>query len=601
MTDIATRDTTKVLVDGTELSKDQLKFVKLLSLDSSLHVPDMVEILIAELSVEELEQQPYAVGKPIKVSLSNESNQLTPLFEGEITAIEPIFEKNYASMIIRGYDKAHRMHRGTISKDWKNVKDSDIAQQIASKNGMQAKVDATSEVFDHVFQHAQSDFEFLQSRASRIGYSVFTENGKLNFVKPSAPSSPDKTLEFRKNLIAFRPRMSLSEQVTEVTVRGWDVKAKKAIVGTATSSDTGASTGNGKTGTQATKTAFGDAKRLFVRDNINSQGDATALAEALMNQSNEHFIEADGEAEGIPTLHAGQVVEIVGVGTKFGGKYRLTSVRHEYRKGTYQTYFRIEGRKPQLLSDMFAGGSGAGEGGGGESRWHGVVTALVTNNNPENPGTGMVKLKYPWLSDETESHWARIAMPGAGPDRGFYIVPEVNDEVLVAFEQGNFDKPIVIGGLFNGKDKAPLTPGDTVTGGKTFQRQWKTRTGHSITLYDDNSGKEYIEIKDAKANTQVKFDTTEKKITMQSTDKVEILATGDMTLKSSSGNITIEAAQNVKIKGMNYEAEGQSSAKLKSGMTTTVEGTTTTVKGSGTAELSSSGITTVRGSMVNIN
>jgi len=590
MPDKLKRDLTKILIGGAELTEDQLKYVRLLTLDSSLYVPDMVEILIAEIKIEDLESQPYDVGKTLEVSLSNETDALTSLFKGEITAIEPIFEKNYASMIIRGYDKAHRMHRGTTSKAWLNIKDSDIAQQIASKNGLSTQIDSTSEVFKHVFQHAQSDFEFLQQRAARIGYTVFTENGKLHFVKPEPPSSPDQTLEFRENLISFRPRMTLSEQVTEVTVRGWDVKTKKAWVGQSSSSDVGAKAGVGKTGTSATNSAFGAAKRLFVRDNINSQDDAKAVAEALMNQANEHFIEADGEAEGLPTLHAGMVVEIKGVTSKFNGKYRLTSVRHEYRKGVYQTYFRIEGRKPQLLSDVVGGGTSEAS---TDGRWHGVVTALVTNNESPEGNMGMVKLKYPWLDENNESFWARVAMPGAGKERGLYIMPEVNDEVLVAFEQGNFDKPVVIGGLYNGKDAPPLPVGQTVTGGQTYQRQWKTRTGHMITLYDDNSGNEYIEIKDAKANTQVKFDTTAKKITMQSTDKVEILATGDMTLKSSSGNITIEAAQKVNIKGTNLAAEATAAAEMK--------GATMKVEASGMAEIKASGIMNIQGSMVKIN
>jgi Rhs element Vgr protein len=592
----AKRDLTKILIGGAELTEDQLQYVKLLTLDSSLHVPDMVELLIAEVKLEELEQQPYDVGKTIEVSLTDENDALTMLFQGEITAIEPIFEKNYASMIVRGYDKAHRLHRGTTSKAWLNVKDSDIAQQIASKNGLSTNIDSTSEVFDHVFQHGQSDFEFLQSRAARIGYTVFTQNGKLNFLKPESPSGAEKVLEFRENLIAFRPRMSLSEQVTEVTVRGWDVKQKKSWVGQASSSDVGAQIGVGKSGTAATNSAFGAAKRLFARTNVNSQDDAKSIAEALINQANEHFIEADGEAEGLPTLHAGMVVEIKGTIGKFDGKYRLTSVRHEYRKGVYETTFRVEGHKPQLLTDMFSGGEG-----GPESRWYGVVIAIVTNNeDPEN--MGRVKVKYPWLDDNSESFWVRVAMPGAGKERGLYIMPEVDDEVVIAFEQGDFNNPVVIGSLYNGKDMPPLTASDSVTGGQTFQRQWKTRTGHTITLYDDNSGQEYIEIKDAKANTQIKFDTANKVITMQSEGDIEILAQGNMTLKSQGGSIQMEASSgNVNIKGMQFAAEGSSGATLKSSGTTGVEGTSTTVKGSGTVELSSSGIATVRGSLVNIN
>ncbi|ETX05496.1 MAG: hypothetical protein ETSY2_22635, partial [Candidatus Entotheonella gemina] len=93
------------------------------------------------------------------------------------------------------------------------------------------------------------------------------------------------------------------------------------------------------------------------------------------------------------------------------------------------------------------------------NRVYGMVVAGVTNNqDPE--GLGRVKVKFPWLSDRDESHWARIAMPMAGPERGFYFLPEVDDEVLVAFEHGLIEWPYVLGALWNGKDTPPESNGD---------------------------------------------------------------------------------------------------------------------------------------------
>jgi uncharacterized protein involved in type VI secretion and phage assembly len=94
-----------------------------------------------------------------------------------------------------------------------------------------------------------------------------------------------------------------------------------------------------------------------------------------------------------------------------------------------------------------------------------VYVAIVTNNNAEDD-YGQVKVKYPWMDDSQESFWARIAGPGGGKQRGLYFLPEVDDEVLVAFEQGDFNHPYIIGGLYNGKDAPPLAVGDVVSGGK---------------------------------------------------------------------------------------------------------------------------------------
>src|SRR5437868_3604561 len=93
-------------------------------------------------------------------------------------------------------------------------------------------------------------------------------------------------------------------------------------------------------------------------------------------------------------------------------------------------------------------------------RISGVVVGVVTNNQGDPDGLGRVKVKFPWLSNEEESFWARVAAPMAGKERGFYFLPEVEDEVLVAFEQGDVRFPYVVGSLWNGKDAPPAKNDD---------------------------------------------------------------------------------------------------------------------------------------------
>ena len=82
-------------------------------------------------------------------------------------------------------------------------------------------------------------------------------------------------------------------------------------------------------------------------------------------------------------------------------------------------------------------------------RMHGVGIAIVTNvDDPEK--RARIKVKMPWFSENDESDWARLCAPVSGPDRGMLFVPEVGDEVLVAFEHGDMRMPIIVGGLWNG-------------------------------------------------------------------------------------------------------------------------------------------------------
>ncbi len=592
----AARDQASVKINGQALDEEKLKKIRLIVVDSSLHVPDMFELHISELLDTEFDAWIYDLGTEVEIGATSEAGTLVTLMKGDITDIEPQFENNSMSVVLRGYDKAYKLHRGTKTKAWVETKDSDIASQIASSNGLQTDVDATTEVFKQVFQSAQTDFDFLQSRAERIGYIVHTADGKLKFKKPIAPVGGGKTLTYGQTLVSFTPRMSVPSQVSEVTVRGWDPKTKTLISGSASSSAAHPTLGVQSSGTSAAS-SIGSATRLVTRVPVNSQADATRVAQGVMDRTNEGFIEAEGECTGDPALHAGMTITIAGVGAKFGGDYTLSAVRHEISPGVLKTQFRIEGGKPHMLSSLLDPGKTDTQ------PWGGIVIGIVTNNNDEEFKQGMVKVKFPWLDDSAEeSYWARVAFPGAGKDRGIYFVPEPDDEVLVAFEHGDFNRPYIIGSVYNGKDAPPLPIGQVVVSGAVVKRQIKTRKGHKVT-FTETASEEWIEIRDSKDQTWIKFDATNKKVEMHSEGEITIGATQNISMKSDTGNITIEAPSGkIEIKGMQLSAEGQTQAALKSpGGPTNVEGLTLTAKGQSMAEVSASGPLTIRGAIVNIN
>lgn len=122
------------------------------------------------------------------------------------------------------------------------------------------------------------------------------------------------------------------------------------------------------------------------------------------------------------------------------------------------------------------------------SRIYGAVVGLVTNNkDPEK--LGRVKVKFPWMTNDEESQWARIATLDAGRDRGSWWIPEINDEVLCVFEHGDINFPYVIGGLWNGKDRPPTSgrPGDFNQDGKDNLRFVKSRDDH-LLIFDEPRG-----------------------------------------------------------------------------------------------------------------
>jgi uncharacterized protein involved in type VI secretion and phage assembly len=181
----------------------------------------------------------------------------------------------------------------------------------------------------------------------------------------------------------------------------------------------------------------------------------------------------------------------------------------------------------------------------------------VTNNKDED-GLGRVKVKFPWLSAADESHWARLATPMAGKERGIYFLPEVDDEVLVAFEHGDMRFPYVLGVLWNGKDAPPTTNDD----GKNNIRLIKSRSGHIIRLNDED-GKEKIEIIDKSEKNSIVFDTAKNTITI-TTDKDITLAAAQGTIKLEAQKIEIKSSADTKIEagaGMDVKASGTMNIK----------------------------------------
>jgi uncharacterized protein involved in type VI secretion and phage assembly len=195
---------------------------------------------------------------------------------------------------------------------------------------------------------------------------------------------------------------------------------------------------------------------------------------------------------------------------------------------------------------------------GQAERFYGVVVGIVTNNrDPEN--MHRVKVRFPWLSNDVESNWARVAAPMAGKDRGVYFLPEVDDEVLVAFEHGRVDHPYVLGCLWNGQDTAPENNND----GENNHRTIKSRSGHVVRL-NDAAGSETIEIIDKSGNNKIVVNTADNSIAVE--------AQADITIKSATGKLTLEAV-GIEIKSQaGVSVQAMQSLDLKANAQVTVKG-----------------------------
>jgi uncharacterized protein involved in type VI secretion and phage assembly len=355
--------------------------------------------------------------------------------------------------------------------------------------------------------------------------------------------------------------MTLAEQVDEVIVKGWDPEKKAAIVGQAKNGRLYPKIQESRDGAVWAGT-FGNGKLIVVDQPVVSQAEADVLAAARLDELSGAFIEAEGVAFRHPDIKAGQIVALQGLGDRLSGSYLVTSATHTYTASGLMTTFTVRGSRTGLLTEQIAHQPPL-------QRWPGVVTAVVTNADDPNDW-GRVKVKFPWMADDAESDWARVVGAGAGPEAGLFIMPEVGDEVVVAFEHGDFSRPFVLGGLWNGQHKLPPEAAGAASGEKPLVRTWHSRTGHLITMYDNADNK--VEIMTAGGHKIVLDDAG---------TKIEITSKGGLTLilDDSSSKITLESGGEVEVKST-------SNMKLEAG---------------GNLDLKASGQVNVKGAMINLN
>jgi uncharacterized protein involved in type VI secretion and phage assembly len=340
---------------------------------------------------------------------------------------------------------------------------------------------------------------------------------------------------------------------------------------------------------------FGSAEAIITDRPVFDAAEATALAQGLSHDISREFVQAEGECDGHPGVKAGWKISIDGVGTRFKGDYFVTSATHTYTAGRYKTHFSITGRQPNTFSHLLESGNGHDR---SQGLVQGVVTGMVSNlNDPDN--LGRVKVKYAWLG-EIESDWVRIATPMAGAERGFYYLPEVNDEVLIAFEHGDVHRPYIVGALWSNTDKPPKPNNQVVGGdGKVNERIIKSRSGH-VVIFDDSNGQEKIIIRDKTEKNEMVIDSKMNSMTINVEGDFAVTAKGKISLKSTQ-DMSLESQANGDIKtngNLNVEAKGNGTVK---GTNLTLEGTAMGTLKAPTVSVQGSAMTEVKGGLVKIN
>jgi phage protein D len=440
------------------------KLVDLL-VDRQLRVPDRLTLRYRDFDLAVVDGETFSIGTSVEAALgSAESSGSSTVFDGQITGLEPEFTDQGATLVVCGLDRGHLLQRKPRTATYQLMSYGEIATDLAGKAGLEPGEISEGLSLPFVQQSNETDWDFLWRLALEVDYQVKVDGRKLGF-GPAGPAGGDVTaLTWGKSLLSFRPRVTGVQQVEEVTVRGWDPATATAIEATASAPSPESRMGIDR---DEVVEAMGGGEATLVDHPVTSQSHAQTLATSLAAQLASVFVEGDGTADGTPGLVAGGQVRIDGVGESFSGTYAVTGVRHRYRARTgYGTDFSICGRAHRTVLGLSRAPEPAGWG-------RRIVVGVVTNNDDPDK-LGRVRVKYPALDDSHEGWWARVVAPGSGTSRGLFSLPQVNDEVLIAFEHGNDQHPYLLGAVFNGMGK----PGTVVQTDGSFT----LATPHHVTI-----------------------------------------------------------------------------------------------------------------------
>ncbi len=516
-----------VKVDGRELAADAYRRLAAVRVEESTALPDLMELRFTDPTFDLFDAGTIEVGARMEIALRAEGDPVI-VSSGEITAVsvEPGLTGRH-EFVVTAMDLSHRLARVPKRRTFVSMSDADIADQIAAEYSLTAQIDRGGATHDHVLQANETDLAFLRRRAVRNGQSVWVTGDTLHVARRS-PGSRVPKLTWGANLLEFDARFSSTERADQVEVRAWDAVAKQAIVGTASDPDARTDAQASDKAINGARDAFGRIERTAVAVVVADQQEADAVATALLARSADDGVLLRGVAVGDPEIAAGDQVELQEVGQRLAGRYTATAVVHRWSSSEpYTTQFCCGPQLPAGLADLVAPP---------ESELRAVLPHLMAAQvtNTDDPlRLGRAKVSLPSLSGQDESWWARVVVPGGGPSRGIQWLPEVGDEVVVGFEQGDPTRPYLLGGVWNDSD--PLPEPDAAQNGRTERWAFVTRKGTKVILHDDPTEK--IEIVVADTGTS---------LTMS---REEVSLVGAQKLVIEAQQIEVKAQQNLKLSG----------------------------------------------------
>lgn len=578
-----------VIIDGQELKSDSM--VTMLEVKKEVNkIPTATFTVLdgdrATLEFKNSESGTFKPGSQVKITAGYHQEEKT-IFEGVIVGHGMrLNEDDMPELSIKCVDKAACMTVQKKNRYFPESKDSDVISKILGEHGVAGKVDSTGFKHERLIQFDSSDWDYVLTRADQNGLLVIVDDGKVNAKKPET-SKDVVTLTYGTDITSLDLDIDARFQVSKVSVESWDMSTNK-ITKNESSEPSIPSFGNLK-GSELADVLKASDYHMHSAGPIDSS-DLKAWADAKMLRSRLSMVRGKIRFIGQADVKPDTTVKLSGVGARFEGSAYVSGVYHRIKEGDWETE-AIIGISPEMYSEsqrdmQSPGASGMSPG------VNGVQVGIVQKIHDDPQGESRILVDIPVIAESGDAVWARQATYYATKEAGNFFYPEIGDEVLVAFINDDPRYPIIIGGVHSKTHMPAYTPDGpntykAITTNSKMKIEFEdikkiitiwTPAGNQIVISDDEKS---ITILDETANKMV---MDPKGITWHTPKDFKLTADGLIDIKATK-TISIEATQDLSIKGLNVKSEASVAISMKGA----------------TAEVNGSGQTTIKGGMVMIN
>ncbi|GEQ86165.1 hypothetical protein ULMS_16730 [Patiriisocius marinistellae] len=582
---------TTILIEGKEVEGFQhLKLTQNIDTHNELQVHFPMDIFEGDEPIENhgLKSKDN-LGKKISIqvpgnSISNFDKELK--FTGIITEVSIVRGENTDAgniTILTAKSNDIISNDGPNYNSFENMKLSNIAKECCSAYGLTAKINpAYNSTIEYVVQHNESAYQFLHRLGRQYGEWFYYNEDTVYFGKPSTETVK---LSFNMDLIDFQ---------TKLIPKSHDYKfvSNNYLLDKVEEDNTKGSFNfkNDKTNkaNNAGKEIFKNQKDVWI--NFNNNEKAGDVLKSLSKKHREAIAMNQIKVNGVslnPAVAPGKIIDID------GENYRMTKVTHSvsYAGGYTNQFEGISGDlETSPLTDINSFPKSESQ------------IAIITDNHDEN-SLGRVKVQFAWQKKQgISTPWIRLVVPHAGEGQGMEFFPEIGDQVIVDFEGGNAECPYVVGSVYHKSQK----PASNTSSGNDV-KAIKTKGGSTI-IFKDKGGEESITIEDKNGNSIV-IDTSKDDIAITAGNNITLTAGADFTI-TAGGNVNIDAGSDIKTNagskhqntsGLDFEITAGINAKIEAQVGIEAKGGATAKLEAPMVDINGSGMTNVKGGVVNLN